>query len=101
MQFSPTSYHFISLRSKYCPQHPVLKHSQFITQAHEVTIVINISRLTHIKRLAKFLFRRVFQIWWYQYTELDPSACFDEWRTSALSDGGYEAWLWQLLKYFV
>jgi hypothetical protein len=28
MQFSPTSYHFISLRSKYSPQHPVLKHPQ-------------------------------------------------------------------------
>jgi hypothetical protein len=30
MQFSPTCYHFISLRSKYSPQHPVLKHPQFI-----------------------------------------------------------------------
>jgi hypothetical protein len=28
MQFSPTSHHFIPLRSKYCPQHPVLKHPQ-------------------------------------------------------------------------
>jgi hypothetical protein len=28
MQFSPTSCHFISLRSKYSPQHPVLKHPQ-------------------------------------------------------------------------
>jgi thermostable 8-oxoguanine DNA glycosylase len=28
MQFSPTSCHFISLRSKYSPQHPVLKHHQ-------------------------------------------------------------------------
>jgi hypothetical protein len=26
MQFSPTSYHFISLRSKYSPQHPVLRY---------------------------------------------------------------------------
>jgi hypothetical protein len=26
MQISPTSRHFISLRSKYSPQHPVLKH---------------------------------------------------------------------------
>jgi hypothetical protein len=25
MQFSPTSYHFISLWTKYSPQHPVLK----------------------------------------------------------------------------
>jgi hypothetical protein len=28
MQFSPTSYHIIPLRSKYSPQHPVLKHPQ-------------------------------------------------------------------------
>jgi hypothetical protein len=28
VQFSPTSCHIISLRSKYSPQHPVLKHPQ-------------------------------------------------------------------------
>jgi hypothetical protein len=28
MQFSTTFRHFISLRSKYSPQHPVLKHPQ-------------------------------------------------------------------------
>jgi hypothetical protein len=28
MQFSPTSCYFISLRSKYSPQYPVLKHPQ-------------------------------------------------------------------------
>jgi hypothetical protein len=28
MQFSPPSCHLISLRSKYPPQHPVLKHPQ-------------------------------------------------------------------------
>jgi hypothetical protein len=28
MQFHPISRHFISLRSKYSPQHPVLKHPQ-------------------------------------------------------------------------
>jgi hypothetical protein len=28
MQCSPASRHFISLRSKYSPQHPVLKHPQ-------------------------------------------------------------------------
>jgi hypothetical protein len=28
MQFSPISRHFISLRTKYSPQHPVLKHPQ-------------------------------------------------------------------------
>jgi hypothetical protein len=30
MQFSPTSYYFIPLQSKYSPQHPVLKHPQFM-----------------------------------------------------------------------
>jgi hypothetical protein len=30
MQFSPTSCHFIPLRSKYSTQHPVLKHLQFV-----------------------------------------------------------------------
>jgi hypothetical protein len=30
MQFSPTSYHFIPLWSKYSPQHPVLKHPESI-----------------------------------------------------------------------
>jgi hypothetical protein len=28
MQLSPISYHFIPVRSKYSPQHPVLKHPQ-------------------------------------------------------------------------
>jgi hypothetical protein len=30
MQFSPPSCHFISLWSKCPPQHPVLKHPQFV-----------------------------------------------------------------------
>jgi hypothetical protein len=30
MQFSPLSHHFISFRSKYSPQYPVLKHPQSI-----------------------------------------------------------------------
>jgi hypothetical protein len=30
MQFSPTSYHFIPLRSKYSPQQPVLKYPQSV-----------------------------------------------------------------------
>jgi hypothetical protein len=29
MQFGPASLHFIPLRSKYSPQHPVLKHPQY------------------------------------------------------------------------
>jgi hypothetical protein len=28
MQSPPASHHFLPLRSKYPPQHPVLKHSQ-------------------------------------------------------------------------
>jgi hypothetical protein len=28
MQLSPSSHHFISLRAKYSPQHPLLKHPQ-------------------------------------------------------------------------
>jgi hypothetical protein len=30
MQFPPTSRHFILLRSKYSPRHPVLKHPQSV-----------------------------------------------------------------------
>jgi hypothetical protein len=30
MQFSPACYYFIPLRSKYSPQHPVLKHLQSV-----------------------------------------------------------------------
>jgi hypothetical protein len=29
IQFSSTSYHFIPLRSKYSPKHPVLKHTNY------------------------------------------------------------------------
>jgi hypothetical protein len=32
MNFSPISRHFISLRSKYSPQHPVLKHPQSMSE---------------------------------------------------------------------
>jgi hypothetical protein len=34
MQFSPTSYHFISLQSKYPSQHPVLGYFQIILQEY-------------------------------------------------------------------
>jgi hypothetical protein len=30
MQFSPISCHFVSLRYKYSPQHPVLKYPQSV-----------------------------------------------------------------------
>jgi hypothetical protein len=37
MQFSPLSCHFIALRSKYIPQHPVLKHPQSVFfSLHEI-----------------------------------------------------------------
>jgi hypothetical protein len=32
MQFSPISHHFIPPRSKYYPQHPVLKHPPLMSQ---------------------------------------------------------------------
>jgi hypothetical protein len=35
-QFSPPSCYFISLRSKYSPQHPVLKHPQSICSSLNV-----------------------------------------------------------------
>jgi hypothetical protein len=31
VQFSPASYHFISLQSRYSPQHPVLRHPQSVS----------------------------------------------------------------------
>jgi hypothetical protein len=37
MQFSPLSCHFIPLRTKYSPQHPVLKHPHII-KAHTVVL---------------------------------------------------------------
>jgi hypothetical protein len=30
IHFYPTSYHFVPLRSKYSPQHPVLKHPVYV-----------------------------------------------------------------------
>jgi hypothetical protein len=33
MQSFPSSQHFLPLRSKYSPQHPVLKHPQFMVLA--------------------------------------------------------------------
>jgi hypothetical protein len=30
MQSSPASHHFLPLKGKYSPQHPVLKHPQFV-----------------------------------------------------------------------
>jgi hypothetical protein len=30
MQFIPTSFHFVPIRSKYSPQHPILKHPRSV-----------------------------------------------------------------------
>jgi hypothetical protein len=44
MQFSSTSYRFIPLRSKYLPQHRVLKHPQSIPPlTYHQTVWINVS----------------------------------------------------------
>jgi hypothetical protein len=40
MQFSPISCHFISLRSKYSPQHPVLKHPHFLLKSKRLSASI-------------------------------------------------------------
>jgi hypothetical protein len=32
MQFSPVSRHFISLRTKYSPQHPIFKHPPLMSE---------------------------------------------------------------------
>jgi hypothetical protein len=40
MQFSPTSYYFVTLRSNYSPQHPVLKYPTFKTIAKIVVLYI-------------------------------------------------------------
>jgi hypothetical protein len=45
MQFSPASYHFISLRSKHFPQHPVLKHPQFIFLDAHVSVLYILRKL--------------------------------------------------------
>jgi hypothetical protein len=55
MQFSPTSCHFIPLRSKYSPQHPVLKHPQYSTkkkwgtEANNSSVIITLKRHFDIK----------------------------------------------------
>jgi hypothetical protein len=38
MQPSPTSCHFITLRAKYSPQHPVLKHIQSVNMFHRLEV---------------------------------------------------------------
>jgi hypothetical protein len=50
MQFSRTSYHFIPLRSKYSPQHPVLKHPHCVFLAHlKIWAVNGINTHNHYK----------------------------------------------------
>jgi hypothetical protein len=46
MQSSPASHHFLSIRSKYSLQHPVLKHPQFILPlASETSVHFNLQVL--------------------------------------------------------
>jgi hypothetical protein len=40
MPFSPISRHFISLWTKYSPQHPVLKHPQSIISLYNINRLI-------------------------------------------------------------
>jgi hypothetical protein len=48
MQFSPTSYHFNSLCTKYSPQHPVPKHPQSMLQAKNI---LNYIKSTYVKKM--------------------------------------------------
>jgi hypothetical protein len=59
MQFSPISCHFISLRTKYSPQHPVLKHPQsmFLPECE-----IPISHPYGITGKIKFLYILIFTL---------------------------------------
>jgi hypothetical protein len=45
VQFSPTSYRFIPPRSKYSPQHPVLKHPRPmlpLTRVFQISVNISV-----------------------------------------------------------
>jgi hypothetical protein len=53
MQFPPISCHFISLRSKYSSQHPVLKHPQSVVVLSDLNENLNL--LTNFHQI---LFRR-------------------------------------------
>jgi hypothetical protein len=57
MQFSHTSCHFISLWSKYSPQHPVLKHphSVFLPQCQRPDFTPVLELLKQIKNIFLFL----------------------------------------------
>jgi hypothetical protein len=50
MQFPPNFYHSIPLRSKYFPQHPVLKHPQsvFLPKTFIIIIIIIIAVIISI-----------------------------------------------------
>jgi hypothetical protein len=73
MQFSPISCHFLSLRSKYSPQHPVLKHPQ--------------SMITHI--CSQFLYIHI-----YSFGNIPSINVAIFWNvTTKLSDH----WLWNIL----
>jgi hypothetical protein len=54
MQLSPTSYHFIPLRSKYFPQHPVLKHPDRSTQVRNLFVAVGNAELTISNSMALY-----------------------------------------------
>jgi hypothetical protein len=53
MQFSPSLHYFIPLRSKYSPQHPVLKHPHSVCA---LPLMLETKFHTHTKWLAELCF---------------------------------------------
>jgi hypothetical protein len=47
MQFSPSSYYFLPLRSKNSPQHPVLRHPQQAINQEQIYIYLGDDFETH------------------------------------------------------
>jgi hypothetical protein len=60
MQFSPSSRHFISLLSKYSPQHPVLKHPQsmFLNVRDKFSYPYRTTRKIIVLYILIFVFRQ-------------------------------------------
>jgi hypothetical protein len=78
MQFSPTSYHFIPLQSKYSSQHPVLKHPQstLLPQCQRpIFTPIQNHRQNYISVYSNFyvLDRRQDKRFWTEWYQASPS----------------------------